>query len=196
MRAFVDAQGNVGSTSTDPFEHGFASDWRIYKGDELIAGTALGDSGRIWVEPQRARYRIEYAIENHSTWARLSTRTKTVWAFDSEHVEGDPLVLPLLAVSYDALVDLRNRAASTKLGLTMAHQPGAKQSTIRDVTLETSSDDGKTWRSARQLRDMGHGAYEATIERPSSGLVSLRVTASDTEGATITQEVIRAYGMR
>ncbi|QFY05526.1 S8 family serine peptidase [Nonomuraea phyllanthi] len=196
MRAFVDGQGNVGSTATDLFEHGFTSDWRIYRGDELIAGTALGGSGRVLLPPERAGYRIEYAVENHSTWARLSTRTRTVWTFDSEHVDGDPLVLPLLAVSYDAPVDLRNRASSTRLGLTVAHQPGAEQSAIKEVTLETSSDDGRTWRPARRLRHKGQGAYEATIERPSSGLVSLRVTASDTAGATVTQEVIRAYAMR
>ncbi|TDC06489.1 serine protease [Nonomuraea longispora] len=196
MRAFVDAEGNTGSRPTDPFPHGYVSDWRIYKGDELIGRTQTGGSGRIVLPPERAGYRVEYTVENRSSWARLSTRTRTVWTFDSEHAEGDPVRLPLLAVAYDAPVDLRNRTASTRLGLTVSHQAGAQGHPIRKVSLETSSDDGRTWRPARRLRDTGHGTYAATIERPAPGVVSLRVTASDAAGSTVTQEVIRAYGTR
>ncbi|MEO3801168.1 S8 family serine peptidase [Nonomuraea sp. B1E8] len=196
MHAFVDAEGNTGSHPTDPFPHGYVSDWRIYKGDELLGRTATGGSGRILLPPERAGYRVEYTVENRSTWARLSTRTRTVWTFDSEHAEGDPVVLPLLAVAYDVPVDLRNRTASAELGLTVSHQEGAQGGAIEEVTLETSSDDGRTWRPARRLRDKGHGTYEATIERPLQGAVSLRVTASDAAGSTVTQEVIRAYGTR
>ncbi|WP_166427158.1 S8 family serine peptidase [Nonomuraea mesophila] len=196
MRALVDAEGNTGSQPTDWFPHGYVSDWRIYKGDELIGRTGTGGSGRVLLPPERAGYRVEYTVENRSTWARLSTRTRTVWTFESEHAEGDPVVLPLLAVAYDVPVDLRNRTASAKLGLTVSHQEGAQGSAIERVTLETSSDDGRTWRPARRLRDKGHGTYEATIERPRQGTVSLRVTAADAAGSTVTQEVIRAYGTR
>ncbi|MEO3794398.1 S8 family serine peptidase [Nonomuraea sp. B10E15] len=196
MHAFVDAEGNTGAQQTDPFPHGYLSDWRIYKGDELLGRTATGGSGRILLPPERAGYRVEYTVENRSTWARLSARTRTVWTFDSERAEGDPVVLPLLAVAYDVPVDLRNRTASTRLGLTVAHQEGSEGSAIEKVTLETSSDDGRTWRPARRLRDKGDGTYEATIERPRPGAVSLRVTASDAAGSTVTQEVIRAYGTR
>ncbi|MEV0382074.1 S8 family serine peptidase [Nonomuraea sp. NPDC050643] len=194
MRAFVDGGGNVGSAPSDPFEHGVKSDWRIYKGAELLARTEVGGSGRVWLPQERASYRVEYAVENRSTWARLSTRTRTVWTFDSERVEGDPVALPLLAVSYDAPVDVANQAASTRLGLTVAHQPGAKGSAIGNVSLETSADDGRTWRPALRVRAMGGGLYDALIERPASGVVSLRVKASDAAGSTVTQEVIRAYG--
>ncbi|WP_160150279.1 S8 family serine peptidase [Nonomuraea solani] len=196
MRAFVDGDGNVGSTPSDPFEHGVKSDWRIYRGDELVAWTDLGGSGQVWLTPERAGYRVEYTVENRSKWARLSTRTKTVWTFDSERVVGDAVALPLLALSYDAPVDVANQAGSTRLGLTVAHQPGAKGSAIANVSLETSADDGRTWRPAQRVRDVGQGRYDALIEWPASGVVSLRVKASDAAGSTVTQEVIRAYGTR
>lgn len=104
-------------------------------------------------------------------------------------------MIPLLVASFDAPVDLTNRAGSRTLGLTLRHQEGAGRSAIEDVSLEVSYDDGATWRPAR-LRAQGEGAYRTTLDRSRSGFVSLRLNASDADGNTLTQEVIRAYALR
>jgi hypothetical protein len=144
--------------------------------------------------PEQATYRIEYDLANEAEWAKLSTRTRAVWTFGSEHTT-QTTVIPLLLASFDAPVDLKNQARSHRLGLSLYHQEGAPQSAVKDVSLEVSYDDGATWKPAR-LRDKGERAYETTLGRSPSGFVSLRLKASDVNGNTLSQEVIRAYAVR
>ncbi|GAA3657784.1 S8 family serine peptidase [Nonomuraea antimicrobica] len=194
MQGFVDAQGNFGEAFTSDFEQGLKTDFRLYMGDSLLWQTNYLPSGWGTVPPEKLPYRIEYDVVNEAAWAKLSTRTRGVWTFGSEHAEGTK-VMPLLLASFDAPVDLKNQAKSRKLGLTLRHQEGAEQSAIKDVSLEVSYDDGATWKPAR-LRDKGGQSYETTLDRSPSGFVSLRVNASDVDGNTVSQEAIRAYAVR
>ncbi|NJP92670.1 S8 family serine peptidase [Nonomuraea sp. FMUSA5-5] len=192
MQGLVDAQGNYGEAYTSPFEGGMKTDFRLYRGDELMWQTNYLPSGSGTLPPERATYRIEYDLANGADWAKLSTRTRGVWTFGSER---GTAVLPLLVATFDAPVDLRNQAGSRRLTLSVRHQEGAERSAIKRVTLEVSDDDGATWRPAR-LRADGEGTYRTTLDRSRPGFVSLRLNASDVRGNTLTQEVIRAYALR
>ncbi|WP_433429840.1 S8 family peptidase [Nonomuraea sp. CA-141351] len=194
MQGFVDADRNYGDAYTSQFEHGLKTDFRLYQGDTLLWQTNYLPSGSGVLSPDKATYRIEYAVANEAEWAKLSTRTKAVWTFGSERAAGTTVV-PLLLASFDAPVDLKNQAGSRRLGLSLYHQEGAEQSAVKDVSLEVSYDDGATWTKAR-LRDKGERAYETTLGRSPSGFVSLRLNASDVNGNTLSQEVIRAYAVR
>ncbi|MEO3803766.1 S8 family serine peptidase [Nonomuraea sp. B1E8] len=194
MQGFVDAARNYGDTYTSKFEHGMTTDFRLYQGDTLLWQTNYLPSGSGTLSPEKAGYRIEYDLANEAGWAKLSTRTKGVWTFSSERA-AETAVIPLLLATFDAPVDLKNRAGSRKLGLSLYHQEGAEQSAIRDVSLEVSYDDGATWKPLR-LRDRGERRYETTVGRSPSGFVSLRLNASDVNGNTLAQEVIRAYATR
>ncbi|WP_336207541.1 S8 family peptidase [Nonomuraea sp. LPB2021202275-12-8] len=194
MQGFVDSAGNFGSTYTSLFDHGMKTDFRLYQGDTLLQQTDFLPSEAVALPAEQAAYRIEYDVVNESAWAKLSTRTRSVWTFGSAHAE-DTTVIPLLTVNYDAPVDLKNRARSTELGLTLAHQEGAEQSRIKDVSLEVSYDDGATWQATR-LKAKGGKNYEAKLDKPTSEFVSLRLNATDTAGNSLAQEVIRAYAVR
>ncbi|WP_237105348.1 S8 family serine peptidase [Nonomuraea sp. MG754425] len=194
MQGFVDSGGNVGEAYTSMFERGMKTDFRLFQGETLIWQTNYLPAGSGILPADRNAYRIEYDLANESDWAKLSTRTRGVWTFTSEHV-AQPTVLPLLVASFDAPVDLKNRAVSRKLGLSVRHQEGARQSSIGQVSLEVSYDDGGTWRPAR-LRAKGDRAYETTLDQFRPGFVSLRLKAADVDGNTLTQEVIRAYALR
>ncbi|NBE93482.1 serine protease [Nonomuraea sp. KC401] len=194
MQGFVDAAGNYGDTYTSKFEHGMKTDFRLYQGDTLLWQTNYLPSGSGTLSPEKSEYRIEYDLANEAGWAKLSTRTKGMWTFGSERA-AEATVIPLLLATFDAPVDLKNRARSRKLELSLRHQEGAEQSAIKDVSLEVSYDDGATWKPAR-LRDKGRGRYETTLGRSPSGFVSLRLNASDVNGNTLAQEVIRAYATR
>ncbi|WP_043622163.1 S8 family peptidase [Nonomuraea candida] len=194
MQGFVDAHGNFGETYTSDFDGGMKTDFRLYQGDTLLWQTNYLPAGSGTVTPDESAYRIEYDLRNEAGWAKLATRTRGVWTFTSRRA-AEPAVIPLLIASFDAPVDLTNRAGSRRLGLTLRHQEGAEQSAIKDVSLEVSYDDGATWKGVR-LRDKGKRAYEATLGRAPSGFVSLRVNASDVRGNTVSQEVIRAYAVR
>ncbi|KAB8193274.1 S8 family serine peptidase [Nonomuraea phyllanthi] len=194
MQGFVDADRNYGAAYTSDFEHGLKTDFRLYQGDTLLWQTNYLPSGSGTLPPEKGTYRIEYDVTNEAGWAKLSTRTKAAWTFTSERADGTTVV-PLLLATFDAPVDLKNQARSSrKLGLSLYQQEGAEQSAIKDVSLEVSYDDGATWTKAR-LRDRGERSYEATIGRSPSGFVSLRLNASDVNGNTLSQEVIRAYAV-
>ncbi|GLW09208.1 peptidase [Microtetraspora sp. NBRC 13810] len=194
MQAFVDAAGNTATGYTSPFPAGLVTDFRLYQGDDLVVRTGSQPAGGIPLPAAGGRYRMEYTVENRAPWNRLSTRTRSVWTFDSARpAAGATTVVPLLLAGYDAPVDLSNRATSGTLGLTFGHPSGAPGSPVRSVTLDVSYDDGATWQPVRRLRPKGGNGYEATLDRPRPGAVSLRLNATDARGATLTQEVIRAY---
>ncbi|MGI5289351.1 S8 family peptidase [Nonomuraea polychroma] len=193
MQGFVDAGGNYGEAYTSSYERGLKTDFRLYRDDTLLVQTNYLPSGRATLPPERSAYRIEFEVVNEAEWARMSTRTKSVWTFTSERA-AQTTVVPLLLATFDAPVDLTNRAASRRLGVRLHHQEGAERGAIKSVALEVSYDDGATWKPAR-LRDEG-GRYETTLDRSPSGFISLRLQASDVAGNTLTQEVIRAYAVR
>ncbi|MEV4472644.1 S8 family serine peptidase [Nonomuraea sp. NPDC049504] len=193
-QGFVDAQGNFGDAYTSDFEHGLKTDFRLYQGDELLWQTNYLPSGSGTLPAEKGTYRITYDVANEAEWAKLAVRTRGEWTFGSAHA-GEPTVVPLLLASFDAPVDLKNRAGARKLGLTLRHQEGAERSAIKDVSLEVSYDDGATWKSAR-LRAKGEGRYETSLTQSRSGFVSLRLRASDVKGNAVAHEVIRAYALR
>ncbi len=105
------------------------------------------------------------------------TSTATEWTFKS----GAAGKLPLLQIAYDAPVSSSGRA-TTRPHLLTVKVPGAQR-----VKVETSADEGRTWKTAFSVGP-------ATLVPAGQGTVSLRVTASDKSGNSVTQTVIRAYG--
>ncbi len=74
-------------------------------------------------------------------------------------------------------------------------QPGAPAAKTASLTVEVSYDGGKRWQRAK-LRKVGKG-WAATVQHPrGAGHVSLRATARDTDGNTVTQRIIQAYRLR
>ncbi|MFI0416995.1 S8 family peptidase [Spongiactinospora sp. 9N601] len=197
MQAYVDAHGNTGTTSTGHFPGATTSDFRLYRGETLIAETEATPAGTIALPAQREDYRIEYEIRTPGPYAQLSTRTRAEWTFGSQRPEGDATtVVPLLLAEYDVPVDIQNRAGGDKFGLRLYHQRGSDPARIKDVSLEVSYDDGTTWRPVDRLRATGGNAYEARLGRPGGEFVSLRLKATDQRGNSLSQEVIRAYARR
>ncbi|NYD46317.1 hypothetical protein BJY14_002300 [Actinomadura luteofluorescens] len=182
----TDAARNFSDAYSSSFPNGFATDFRVYRDDELIAQTAYKASGVLATTPEDAGYRVEYDFANNAPGARLSTRTKTSWTFRSAHTT-DVTPLPLLQVGYDAALDLRNRTGSKTLRLTVRHQDGSS-APLRRLALQTSFDDGRTWTDVPLKNGVArlHG----------KGTVSLRVTAEDDRGNAIAQETVRAYELR
>ncbi|MEV4346860.1 S8 family serine peptidase [Actinoplanes sp. NPDC049596] len=132
-------------------------------------GTLVGEYANAWrdvaVPAGDAAYKLVVTTKRGGEEWLYGTSTSTEWIFEANK-DGK---LPLLQPAYDVPVDL-NGIARKPVRVSV---PGAKW-----VKVEYSVDDGKTWRT--------------TAGR--TGPVSLRVTASDRVGNTVTQTVIRAYG--
>ncbi|MFI9815149.1 S8 family serine peptidase [Saccharothrix variisporea] len=156
-------------------------------------GVTLGSSGNPWqgrwsVPAEQGRYELTLSAGRSAPQVELSSNVSTTWGFTS--TGGTAGALPLLEVDYTVPLDIRN---SAKAGLplpvrfTAQRQAGAGKAKIRDLKAFASFDDGATWVPVRTLIPRGG--------KP-GGYVSLRVTASDTEGNTVDQTVLRAYRLR
>lgn len=158
MAGLVDAHGNYASLGTSGLEDGFTTELKVYEDDALLVETR-GFTATLEVADRPADYRIEYDVDNHTAWGRLSTDTRAVWTFRSAP-EGDAIVTPpLVTVAWDAPLDLENRLqhrGEHRLGITVGHQPGAPAIPIGELDLDVSYDDGATGRRG------GRGTCAAT----------------------------------
>ncbi|WP_435055672.1 S8 family serine peptidase [Micromonospora aurantiaca (nom. illeg.)] len=144
-----------------------------------------------------ARYRLDVTTARSSAEWRWATRTETAWEFTSARPSGDAArPLPLLQVDYRVPADLRGEVPGRRkhtVGLTLRHPAGLPAPAGTTVRAEVSFDGGRTWRTA-PVRGSG---TRFTAEVPAGrGTVSLRVSARDRSGSTVTQTVIDAYGLR
>ena len=142
-----------------------------------------------------ADYRVEMSASRDEPFA-LSTAVTSVWTFHSSHVDGDqPRRLPLTTVRFAPPVDDHNAVpagSSVLVPVLLSTQPDAGTAANRTLTVEVSFDDGANWQEARVAPRGGHPA--AVIHSPRQpGFVSLRATATDTAGNTVTVTIIRAY---
>lgn len=145
-----------------------------------------------------ADYRFEMDTTRPDRW-RLATRTSTAWDFRAQTTESEDWVnLPLLQLDYDLDTDLGGRVASrTDIGLRAFHPPAVEGAgTVTGATLEVSYDDGATWKRV-DLSPDGTDAWVGPVRIPARAThLSLRATATDDAGNRVTQEVVRAAGVR
>lgn len=127
-------------------------------------------------------------------WSELSTNVEATWTFSSAAADFD--LVPLMYLRTTGPFDGINRAKPGlfSLSIDVLRQPRTTSTAkVRTVTLEYSSDDGKTWTNAPILR-IGD-TWRTLMLNPNSGFVSLRTTATDSAGDTHSTTVIRAYGI-
>ncbi|ONI85865.1 hypothetical protein ALI144C_12175 [Actinosynnema sp. ALI-1.44] len=123
----------------------------------------------------------------------LSPRTRAEWTFNAPAGNTERTALPLLDIRFDLPLDDNNTATAGKPvsgKVSATHQPGARQSWIIDTAVEISFDDGRTWQRVK--------AHGDRVELPAgqAGFASLRATARDIEGNSVTETVVRAYAIR
>ncbi len=129
--------------------------------------------------------------------AGLSTDVDAVWTFRSART-AKPESLPLMAVRYAPQdLDNANRAkpgSRTTVPIWVERAPGARRAAVSSIKLETSADDGKTWRPVRVQAT--RSGWTARLGNPAApGYVSLRATVTDKAGNGVTQTVTRAYAV-
>ncbi|MFD5813374.1 S8 family serine peptidase [Streptomyces sp. NPDC127038] len=144
-------------------------------------------------------YTLDLTADRDAATYRLSPHTHTVWQVKSDPVT-DPTVIDRVAVmqmDYGVDTDLAGdaRGGRQTLRLTPHHLDGAAGAgKIQGATLSVSYDDGTTWQPVKVTGKSG--TWTACYEAPHHGYVSLRAEGWDDAGNRITQEVIRAYGLK
>jgi subtilisin family serine protease len=165
----------------------------LHRGDTLLGeftGT-FGQFGSWEVPADPATYRMTYSADLPAPF-RLSQRMESVWTFTSSAALQDALPLTSIGFRPDLGLDNSARAGSIiTVPLTFAQQATAAR--VKSASVSASFDGGATWSAVPTLNLSG--TYTAAVSHPRgrSGFVSLRATAVDTAGNTVTTTVLRAY---
>jgi hypothetical protein len=176
---------------------------KMYQGDTLLRAsdtdTLAGYRTPLILAPEKTRYRL-VSDNARGTWANdYSTTTRTEWAFDSQQGAAGVLeTLPLIQLDYTVEgMDASGKAhRHTDITVTPSHLQGAPSSdTIKTVSLDISYDDGATWHHTTLTRTAQ--GWNTQLDAPAHAqFVTLRTSAADTEGNTVTQSITRAFGLK
>jgi subtilisin family serine protease len=165
----------------------------LQKGD-----TSLGEYdyffGNWEVAAEPTKYQMRYAVDFADPY-RLSRRLESVYTFTTSADQEGELPLTSIGFNPDLALDNSSRAGSMlTIPLTFAQQATAGR--VKSAKVSVSFDDGDTWVAVPTAER--HGEYTATVWQPKdkSGFVSLRATAVDSEGNTVTTTVYRAYELK
>jgi subtilisin family serine protease len=146
---------------------------------------------QVEVPPEPADYRVEIHASRGERFP-LSTRTSLAWTFRSGHVDGEPEVLPVSVLRFTPGLDAHNAAPAGRsylVPMAIVPQPGSVNGGLTGLTVDVSYDDGQTWRQVPVL-----GGRMVLLRHPAAdGFVSLRARATEADGNSVEQTIIRAY---
>jgi hypothetical protein len=146
----------------------------------------------------------------------LSTAATTVWTWRSAPQPGVTVppnwfcgfssrglllrhcaVQPMMTLDYHVRGlprDGRTEAGRQLIELDVGHIQLATSARITDATAQVSYNDGQTFQPAR-VTSLGGGRFRIRFIAPAGVDVTLRVSAADAAGGSITETILRAYGV-
>ncbi|AWZ04519.1 MULTISPECIES: S8 family serine peptidase [unclassified Streptomyces] len=169
-------------------------------------GESLGDSGYPFgafeVPAGEATYELTQYLEKFGqparTWQR-SSGIQTTWTFRSkldatQYSQALPLLFPRISAPLDGLKTLA-AANGQKITLGVSGHAGYAPGALKSAKLSYSYD-GENWTEAKV--GASGGQWSATVDHAGAAgqQVMLKVELTDTNGATVTQTVARAYDIR
>ncbi len=171
---------NLASDNVTDHYGGISGDSKLelYRNGKLVDGFGT-DTGLFQVPAARDRYRlVASGVQDTSAYNRASA----TWEFRSQRTSA-ATALPLSTVRFSD--PLREKGITL---IPFRVDRTATSGRTREVTVETSFDDGKTWTKAHVLVIGDYGV--AKIQGPATGFLSLRAGAKDSDGNSVTQEVL------
>ena len=198
--AWADAgKGNTGGMGYDVSLQNQIS--KLYLGDTLLKeGKGQALNAYDGIPKERTQFRFVTDTKRDENRWNTSVRTHTEWTFwTQDNKEVWETILPFLTLHYKVDTDVNGNAKAnvpTKLELSAGKVKNAiGYGSVDGATLEVSFDEGISWENVTLLRN--GDKFEATIKNPKSAeSVSLRASAWDDEGNKISQEIIKAYGLK
>jgi subtilisin family serine protease len=181
---FTDGGGNAGVVSAA------TGTTRLYRGGQLVGEVPTAGGGDF---PNLPTASGDYRLTTEATLPApydLSTTVSAEWTFSSSHVDG-AAALPLNVVRFLPELDADGAAPAGRafsVPLRFQDETGAFERP-RNLTVEVSYDEGGSWQRVPVTPDM-----VAKPHHPAGATsVSLRASATDRDGNTVRQTVIRAY---
>ncbi|MGH3763350.1 S8 family peptidase [Actinophytocola sp.] len=186
---FTDLGGNAGYSTVD------SAATKLYRGSELVGASPEPGFGVFGGLPAGAGdYRLTTELTRSAPFD-VSTAISAEWTFRSAHVDGDePAALALNTVRFLPALDGANSAPAGKpflVPMVLQDETGSYLRPRR-LTVEASYDEGKTWQRVPVLLNL-----VAALHHPTGAeSVSLLASATDRDGNTVRETVIRAYKLR
>ncbi|MCX4991127.1 MULTISPECIES: S8 family serine peptidase [unclassified Streptomyces] len=168
--------------------------------DGVLVDEGKSSAGYVWDAPaDEHTYKVVTDTTLDPERWKLSTKGHTEWTVRSAATPEDHYTfLPLLNLGYDIDTDLTGdvRGGKVPVSLYAEYVKGAPDTgTIGGGKLEVSYDDGKTWKAVPLTG--GKARWTGTLSVPRGAeFVSLRASARDDQGGTVSQETVRAVGVR
>ncbi|MDX2731480.1 hypothetical protein [Streptomyces sp. PA03-2a] len=175
---------------------------------QLSESTVLTQGDRTWTAGDRQRLTTEelpngpqeftlvHTMVATSASYRLSTRTQDVWRFraDPSGSSAAPLIDPVLAASgLDAFGHVGTGPVT--LSVSATSRLGSTAGAVTVTGIAWSADDGAHWADLPVTAGPRTGTATARLTAPATTpWVSLRVTATDALGNTVTRTLTRAFG--
>lgn len=171
--------------------------------DGKLVDRKQGSGVYVWdADPASTTYKVVTDTTLDPERWRLATKGHAEWTFGSKETASDrKTFLPLLNLGFDVDTDLAGEVRggrSVEVGIFSEYVKGARDvGTIGGGTLEVSYDDGKSWSDVRLDRDGAKASWDGRLKVPGSAeFISLRASARDDRGGSVTQEIVRAVGVR
>jgi subtilisin family serine protease len=178
---FGDAEGNAGFTTVD------SATTRLFRGDELVGETP--DTSAAFAVPS---WEDEYQLAMSATRSSfdVSTKVSAEWTFRSG-LTGDRVTpVDVSVVRFTPKLDVTNSAPAGRtweIPVAVQRADGTVERPC-ELTVDVSYDEGQSWRHATV------SGGKVTVRHPGDAKsVSLRAFATDEDGNTVRQTIIRAY---
>ncbi|CAL9436909.1 S8 family serine peptidase [Streptomyces sp. enrichment culture] len=178
-------------------ESGMSQSTALYLDGELV-DRGRGSTAYLWEAPADERtYEVVTDTALDAGRWELAVRGRAEWTFRSAATPEDrETVLPLINLAFDLDTDLAGDVPGgrrVRVGIGAEYVAGAEGTgSIGGGSLEVSYDDGETWRAVDLDR-----SWRGVLDVPAdAAYVSLRACARDDRGGSVTQEIIRAAGVR
>jgi subtilisin family serine protease len=192
-------KGSTGGTGYD--ESVKNQTHKLYQGDTLIKeGKSQALNVFSGISEERKQYRLVTDAKRDPNRWDTSVSTHTEWTFWSGKGEDFRTLLPFYSLDYKVETDMNGdalAAPSTNLELSVTKLDGvAGYGKVEGATLEVSFNEGESWKKV-QLERTADNTWIAKINNPKNAkYVSLRAAAWDDQENKISQDVIKAYGLR
>jgi hypothetical protein len=209
--------GHFGRLSDDPSAK-FTERYEVDQdGTRLAAGDASQGILPVRLSPGPSVVRFTVSARRAGPHYILSPASTTTWQWRSRRdpsatvprpwicLSGPPArlaltrrcaVQPMMTLAYQ-VAGLSLAGATTpgrqQIGLTIGHLQLAADPAITSAALQASFDGGKTWQPAQVTPGSTAGHYTASFTAPAGAFVTLRTTAADTAGGSVTETIARAY---
>ncbi|WP_432171627.1 S8 family serine peptidase [Streptomyces sp. 1222.5] len=169
--------------------------------DGTLVDRNTGSAAYVWDAPADEHgYRVVTDTALDAGRWKLATKGHTEWTFRSAATPDDRWTyLPLINLAFDVDTDLAGTVrAGHRVPVTLGAEYVARATgtgTLGGESLEVSYDEGATWHQV-PLKGAGTGRHGTLSVPREARTVSLRASAHDDRGGSVTQEIIRAVAVR